>query len=342
MAKTLEEVAKLAGVSRSTVSRVVNDQPNVRPEVRQRVQEVVEETGYQPNVAARSLASQHSNMVGLVIPRTVHTLFTDPYFPRLTQGVAQACNEHDYTLSLFIEYDEQTLFSHITREGLMDGLVVQTATTGSRLIPKLAEANMPFIVLGRPHNDLPNVSYLDVDNVAGAHNAVTHLMRLGRQRIATITGALDTTAGIDRLAGYRDALLERGRSVDDGLIVEGDFTEAGGFEAAQRLLNREPDAIFTASDAMAYGALRAVREAGWSVPSDVALVGFDDLAFPSVDPSFLTTVRQPIRRFGYKAVETVLDIIEHGPNPPRRIIMSTELVVRASCGAKRTHAWTFE
>jgi len=334
MARTLEEVAKLAGVSRSTVSRVVNNQPNVRPEVRLRVQQVVDQTGYQPNVAARSLASQRSNMIGLVIPRSVHTLFTDPYFPRLTQGVVEASNHHGLTLSLFVEYDEQTLFPQVTREGLMDGLVVQTATVGNELVTRLSETSMPFIVVGRPHEAV-DVSFIDVDNVAGAYNAVTHLIRLGYARIATITGALDTTAGIDRYTGYCEALLERGHSLDDALIAESDFTEAGGYEAVRRVLAQEPDAIFAASDAMAYGALRALREAGLSVPNDVALAGFDDLPLPGTDPSFLTTVRQPIRRFGSKAVEMLLDIIEHGPNPPRRIIMSTDLVVRVSCGAQQ-------
>jgi LacI family transcriptional regulator len=333
MAKTLEEIAKLAEVSRSTASRVVNGHPSVRPEVRQRVQKVIAETGYQPNTAARSLAAQRSKVIGLAISRSMHALFTDPYFPPFTQGVVQACNHYNYTMCLFVEYDERTLLPRITRQGLLDGLVVQVASARSDLLAKLSAGDMPFVVAGRPHNS-PNVSYVDVDNVAGAYNAVTHLTRLGRKRIGTITGPLEMTVGIDRLEGYRKAILERGLPLDKGLIGEDDFTEMGGYRATQRLLAEKPDAIFAASDAMAYGALRALREAGLSVPHDVALVGFDDVPREGIDPTFLTTVRQPVIGFGFKAVEILLDIMEHGPQPPRRILMSTELVVRASCGAK--------
>ena len=334
MAKTLEEIAKLAEVSRSTASRVVNKHPNVRPEVRQRVQKIIEETGYQPNAAARSLAFQRSNVIGLAIPRSVHALFTDPYFPPLTQGIVQACNQYGYTLSLFIEFDEQTLFPRITRQGLLAGLVVQAATIRSELIDKLASVEIPFVVAGRPHN-APNASYVDVDNIAGAYNAITHLIRLGHKRIGAITGPLDMTVGLDRLEGYRKAILERGLTLDEALISEGDFTETGGYYAMQRLLGKKPNAIFAASDAMAYGALRALREAGLAVPHNVALVGFDDVPCAGTDPAFLTTVRQPIVSFGFKAVEILLDIMEHGAQPPRRILMPTELVVRASCGAQQ-------
>ena len=175
----LEEIARLAGVSRSTVSRVVNDHPSVRPAVRERVQRIIAETGFQPNAAARSLASQRSYMLGLVIPRTVHTVFTDPYFPRLTQGVAQACNDHDYTLSLFIESDDIKLYPRLSRTGLMDGVVVQASAADDGLIPRLVANGLPMVVAGRP-SQREGVSFVDVDNVKGSCTAVAHLVGLGR------------------------------------------------------------------------------------------------------------------------------------------------------------------
>jgi LacI family transcriptional regulator len=156
---------------------------------------------------------------------------------------------------------------------------------------------------------------------------------LGRQRIATITGPLNTTAGEDRAAGYRNALNQRGLTVDERLVVEGDFTEAGGYFAARRLLDCVPDAVFAASDIMAQGAMRALHERGLRIPEDVAVVGFDDLRPSSRSNPSLTTMRQPIRRLGIKLVETLLDIVENGNRPPRRVIFDTELVIRDSCGS---------
>ena len=328
----LEEIARLAGVSRSTVSRVVNDHPSVRPAVRERVQRIIAETGFQPNAAARSLASQRAYMVGLVIPRTVHTVFTDPYFPRLTQGVAQACNEHDYTLSLFIENDDIKLFPRLSRTGLMDGVVVQASSVDDGLIPKLLATGLPLVVAGRP-SQAEGVSFVDVDNVKGSFSAVTHLVRLGHTAVATITGPLNTNVGADRLAGYRRALQERGVPVDEALIAAGDFTEQGGYYAMRRLLAQRPTAVFAASDVMARGAIRAIAEAVLAVPRDVAVVGYDDLPPATMTSPLLTTVRQPIRRLGAKAVETLLDVIAFGAEPARRIIFDTELVIRESCGA---------
>jgi LacI family transcriptional regulator len=333
---TLEDIADKAGVSRSTVSRVINNKPNVRAEVRQRVLQIIEETGYEPHAAARSLASHRSRLIGLVIPRTVHTVFTDPYFPRLTMGIAQACNQYDYTLSLFLlhtEDEERKLFPRIARPGLLDGAIVQVGQMSDELICRFAATDLPFVVAGRPVNT-PEASYVDVDNVSGSFNAVSHLIHLGHSRIGTITGPLDTTAGQDRYEGYRRALQRRGLALNENLIAEGDYTETGAYYAMQRLLAQKPDAVFTASDAMALGALRAIREANLSVPEDIAVVSFDDLPPATTVNPPLTTVRQPVRRMGLKLMETLLDIIENGSHPPRRIVFDTELIIRGSCGSK--------
>jgi LacI family transcriptional regulator len=334
---TLEDVARKAGVSRSTVSRVVNKHPNVRDDVRERVLAVIKKTGYHPNAAARSLVSQRSEVLGLVLPRSVQSFFADPYFPRLTQGIAQACNQNNYTLALFLfgtKEDEERLYPRISRRGLLDGIIVQSAQMGEELILRLAQENIPLVMQGRPAH-VANVSYVDVDNVTAAHMAVSHLLGLGYQRVGTITGPLDTTVGLDRLEGYRKALTERGMEVDDNLIVEADFTEVSGYQALQRLLPARPRAVFVASDTMALGAMRAIREAGLKVPNDVAIVGFDDLPPAIMIEPPLTTVRQPVHQLGMTAVATLLDIIENGVEPTRRIILNTELIVRDSCGASQ-------
>ncbi len=334
---TLEDIAKQAGVSRSTVSRVVNNHPNVRSSVRKRVREVIQNTGYQPNAAARTLASQRSWMLGLVLPRNVSSVFTDPYFPRLIQGIAQACNQYNYTLGLFLvgtKEDEDTIFPRVSRKGLLDGILVQSGQIGDHLIDRLVNTKIPLVVIGRPFHTT-DVSYIDVDNVNSAYSAVCHLIRLGYKHIGTIAGPGNSTVSLDRKEGYQKALIEWGHDLDESLIAEGDFTEAGGYSAMQKLLPARPDAIFAASDIMAIGAMRAVREAGPSIPDDIAFVGFDDLPLTSFPNPQLTTIRQPVLQFGFKAVEILINLIENGIRPTQQIIMNTELIVRESCGASR-------
>jgi LacI family transcriptional regulator len=332
---TLEDIARLSGVSRSTVSRVVNDHPSVSEPVRQRVQKVIRETGYHPHQAARSLASHRSHILGLVIPRSIQSFFADPYFPRLTQGVAQACNDYNYTLSLFLFHtkeDEQRLFPRLSRPGLLDGIIIQSTYADDRLFDQLSQSEISFIVAGRPPH-VPGASYVDVDNLSGAYTAVRHLTYLGFRKIATITGSIGSSAGLDRLQGYRRALSESNIEYDEDLVAVGDFSQNSGYYNAKKLLLHEPEAIFVASDMMAFGAMRAISENGMKIPDDIALVGYDDLPIALQTNPPLTTIRQPIRRMGIKLVETLLDVIENGAAPPRKVIFDTELIIRETCGS---------
>jgi LacI family transcriptional regulator len=336
---TLEDIARETGVSRSTVSRVINNQPNVSDEVRKKVQDVIQRTNYQPHAAARALASQHTSNIGLILPQTVSFFFTDPFYPHLTKGIAQACNQHDYTLAFFLVgsvEDEERIFPRVCRQGMLDGVLVQSGQHGDQeIIGRLVDAGMPFVVLGRPFRH-DNVTYIDIDNINASYHATSHLIRQGRTRIGTISGPLQSTVGLDRLEGYRKALQDRGMVIDEKLIVQGDFTEEGGYYAMKQLLAANPDAVFAASDMMAFGAIRATREASLHVPEDIAFVGFDDLPMASLSNIQLTTIRQPVVQFGAQAVETLIDQIENGNTSPHRIIMDTELIIRESCGANYT------
>ena len=305
---TLEDIARQAGVSRSTVSRVVNDSPNVSEDVRQRVLGVIQQTGYQPHAAARALASQRSGTIGLVLPHSVSFVFTDPYFSHLTKGIAQACNQYGLCLALFLvatKEDEQTIFPRLSRKGFLDGVIVQSGHDGEQwMIGGFVDANIPMVVAGRPFRS-DNVSYVDANNVNAAYGAVSHLIRLGRQRIAIISGPMTSTVGIDRREGYLKALRKEVRPEERSLMAEGDFSEASGRHAMRQLLNARPDAVFAASDMMAIGAMRAAREAGCRIPDDIAVVGFDDLPVATLSDIQLTTVRQPVEQFGAKSVEVL-------------------------------------
>ncbi len=331
---TLDEIAERAQVSRTTASRVLNNQPHVRPEVRDRVLQVIAETDYHPNPVARSLASQRSGIIGLVLPRSTEDFFTDPYFPRLAQGVAHGCNQYDYILSLFLlktHADEAKMLNRIAFGGLFDGLIVQAGDADDTFVASLSKLDIPFVVAGRVMDPI-EVNYVDIDNEAAAFNIVMHLLHLGYKRIASITGPLNTTAGMDRYHGYLKALQSRDITTNPAMIVEGDFSEMSGFYAMQRILPFRPDAIFVASDTMALGALRAIRQAGLAVPGDIAMVSFDDLPPATMAEPALTTVRQPIRRLGIKAVEVLLEVMENRTPTPQQVILNTELVIRQSCG----------
>ena len=335
---TLEDIGKLAGVSRSTVSRVINDQPHTSPAVRQRVEQVIRETGYQPNSAARSLASSQSRILGLVMPSILQSAFADPYYALVIQAISHACYQHDYTPSLFLfqNADEEARMSQrLVNSGLIDGLIVTADTIDSQFVHMIQPYDIPFVQIGRPLREAAAcVSYVDVDNEAGAYLAVSHLIQQGYRRVGQIA-TMHNTAGYDRDAGYRRAMDDRGLPVDESLVALSSFSEAGGYRAMNALLAQEPDAVFAQSDSIALGAIRAIRDGGLQVPDDIAVVGFDDMPLAESASPPLTTVRQPIARAGQQAVETLLDIIHTTPQPARHIILPVELVIRASSGAVR-------
>lgn len=267
---TLEKIAELAGVSRSTASRVVRNQGSVSKSARDKVLAVIEETGFQPNAAARSLAGHRTNIIGFVISEVSRYVFNDPYFGRLIEGVTQAANEFDQTLTVFLIHEEQDapkMTARITQNQLVDGIVISNTVKDNPIIPRLIESELPFVVVGRHEN--PSVSYIDADNTGGAYTAVSHLMRVGYKRIGTLTGTMSNYSAIDRLQGYINAHEMRNRPVLDNLIYEGEFTKTSGYDGTRYLLREGVDAIFAASDAIAVGAMQAIQEAGLRIPEDI-------------------------------------------------------------------------
>ena len=226
------------------------------------------------------------------------------------------------------------IFSRVLRKGLLDGILVQSGEFGDLLIDDLCKSEIPLVIAGRPF-DSKDVSYIDINNVKAAHEAVTHLINQGHQRIGTIAGAPDNTVSIDRLNGYKKALEDAGIPVDESLIVKGDYSEVCGYQSMQKLLPANPDAVFAASDAMAIGAIRAVQDVGLHVPDDIAFVGFDDLPLATMPNIQLTTVRQPVFEFGYTAIEMLIELIEKGSTDPKQLILETELIIRDSCGSSK-------
>jgi LacI family transcriptional regulator len=328
---TLEEIAKLSGVSRSTVSRVVNGHERVREETRKKVQSVIDELNFQPNIAARSLAAGKTGIMGLVIPAGVSALFSDPYFPQLIQGISSACNKRDYSMMLWVDEPNYRLrtIRQLLYSGLLDGVIISSMLMDDPIIKSLYERHMPFVLIGR-HPEL-DVNYIDVNNQAAAYKATSFLIDCGYSRMATITGPINMIAGYDRYQGYCTALDQHGFELNDSLIAEGDFTEAGGYDAMKQLIPQKPDSVFIANDTMAMGALRALHEAGLRVPDDIGIVGFDDSPIASHATPPLTTMRQSPYDMGSIAVNTLIEIIKNPGRSPQQIVLESELVIRESC-----------
>ncbi len=335
---TLEEVASRAGVSRATVSRVVNGSPKVSPDVRRAVEAAVTELGYVPNRAARSLVTRRNGSIGVVITEPPDRLFNDPFFPRLLRGISAALSARDLQLVLLMPEnpaDTDRTADYIAA-GHVDGTLLVSLHGEDPLPDRLARAGIPFVVGGRPLRTTA-ASFVDVDNRGGARSAVEHLLTSGRRNVATITGPTDMGAGVDRLAGYREALGDAGITVDPSLEATGDFTQEGGAAAMERLLAARPDidAVFAASDLMAAGAMAVLESAGRRIPQDVAVVGYDDSPVASSVRPRLTSVRQPIEEMGHEMARLLVDAVDGTDPVQRRVILATELVRRASSAGRR-------
>lgn len=333
---TSRDVARLAGVSRTTVSLVLNNTPNagISPETRRRVLEAARQLNYHPNAAARSLVSQRAMTLGLVLCQSPEQVFADLFLPQVLQGISTVTQPAGYRILLETVTDAQDNgYAALAHEKRIDGFILSGPRSDDQALLTLHAEGFPIVLLGQlPGTDIP---FVDVDTVQAAYSAVEHLIALGHRRIALITNApLDYTASQARLEGYRRALKDHGLPFDPDLVAYGAFREETGQRAMTHLLSRHPlpTAVFAASDAIALGAMVAIRRQGLHIPDDIALVGFDDVPLAGYVNPPLTTVRLPAYDLGKQAARLLVDLVE-GHNPQAtQVLLETTLVVRASCG----------
>ena len=326
---TIEDVAAEAGVSRGTVSRVLNGGQNVSADALAAVDAAIRKTGYVVNLHARAMVTQRSGTVAFVLSEPQERFFTDPNFNVLLRACTQALADHDIALLLAIAGtpDEQKRVLRFLGGGHVDGALLVSTHTGDPFVGQVLNLGLPIVACGQPIGHERTLPYVGVDELDGARQMVAHLLASGRRTVATITGPLDTPGGVKRLAGWRETT-----GGDDTLVANGDYSRESGEAAMKELLARRPDvdAVFVASDLMAVGALDALRQAGRRVPEDVAVAGFDDSPVAAGATPPLTTMRQPFKRISAEMVRLLLARIEG--EPPASVILPTELVERASTG----------
>ncbi len=332
-APTLEEVAAHAGVSRATASRALRGASNVSDQAREQVLAAAQAIAYTPNLAARSLVTGRSGSVAFVIDESEERMFSDPFFLGMLRSAHKAVAGAGLQLvfTVMSSQEDHDRFVSYAAGGHVDGVLLVSLHGRDELPRQLEELGVPTVLSGRPPRQAPGLYYVDADNIGGGRLATEHLLNSGRRAVATITGPLDMGAGQDRLSGFRQALAQAGVAPDEGLVAEGEFTAASGFEVMSELIRRRPDVdgLFAASDLIAVGAIRAIHASGRRIPEDVAIVGFDDIpGAAELDPP-LTTVRQPVAELGAEMTRLLLDRIEGAEPTPGRVL-PVELVVRRS------------
>ena len=328
---TSHDVAELAGVSRTTVSFVLNDvsTAQISEQTKQRVLDAAEHLSYRPHAAARSLATQQTHTIGLVLYQSADRIVGDAFLTKVVRGLAEASQQRGFRLLLhpFEDITKSEAYLSLVLENRIDGLIVSGPRSDDGQLPQLCQEGFPIVLLGQLR-DL-DVHFVDVDNTAAARSAVDHLIGLGHVRIGLITNApLEYTASEDRWLGYRLALAEARLPYDESIVK---------YDAMKELLASPlpPTATFVASDEVAIGALAALHEDGRSVPRDMAIVGFDDISIARDLVPPLTTIRRPAYQQGLKAAEMLIDTIEGAEPADRGLLLDTELVIRESCGSNR-------
>jgi len=329
---TIKDIARLAQVSHTTVSRVLNNKPGVRQATKDRILNLVRELNYQPNLVARSLVMKRSRTLGMVI-----TSIRNPFYLELAQGIEHTARSLGYSVFLcctnFDLSREEEHVKELRRKGV-DGIILSSAHVKDPYVAALVEEGFPLVLVNRRivEPDLSGkMDYIGVDNVRGAEMAVEHLLQMGRYPIGIITGIKESSVTLERLEGVRTALEKHGLAVDDSFFFEGDYLKGSGYEGARYFLSRTdpPNAIFAFNDYMALGVYDALLKRKVKVPEDISVIGFNDIEFASSDMVSLSTISQKKHVLGSMAVRRLIDRIE-GAAPGMQQILEPELIVRRS------------
>lgn len=329
---TIVDIARESGVSLSTVSRVLNGYEFVKESTRQRVLETAERLGYVANLTARSLAGGRSQIIGVLVPG-----LDNSYIGEILRGIDEELAHVHYDVMLYTTHryrDKEAYYVKAITNSLIDGLLVLVPLIPDEYLNALPRADFPHVMIDQADARSDSVV---ATNWQGAYDATRYLIELGHRRIGFITGQMQLSSAIERLEGYKNALIDHNIPVDHALIVNGDFQPKSGYAAAHQLLKLPslPTAIFASNDLEAFGAIDALREHGLRIPDDVSIIGFDDIPHALMTYPKLTTVRQPLVQMGRMAVRLLLEQLDNPGRPPRCVTLATSLVIRDSCVPSR-------
>ena len=337
MSVNIKDVAKLANVSISTVSRVINNAPNLKPETRKAVEDAIKKLNYIPNRVAQNLGGKYFNSIGVLSTRSSNQAFDNPYFSIALQSISQVCENYNHEIMLnFSSNEKQELEKCLSMINgkVVKGFILLSSRLNHVLVEKLIELNFPFVVIGKVLNEeLANKVYtVDTDNLKDSKEAVNYLISLNHRTIGCIHAPLKYVVSKERLDGYIEAHKENNLPVNYSLVADGGYTINDAYEATKKILNGpvRPTAIFATDDIKGFGVFKALNEAGLRIPEDISLIGHNNYDIAELIQPPLTTIDVPIQQLGTIAAEILFDLI-NGKQPQKRTILETKLIIRKSC-----------
>ncbi|WP_088103264.1 LacI family DNA-binding transcriptional regulator [Halalkalibacter urbisdiaboli] len=334
---TIKDVAKLANVAPSTVSRVIANSSKISEKTKERVRAAMQELGYHPNFNARSLANNTTKTLGIVMPNSAKVAFQNPFFPEVIRGITAKAHQENYGLYLSTGQTEEEILDEVMEMVYghrVDGIILLYSRIGDKVMPFLLEKEFPFVLIGRPYDiDESLVTYVNNDNYKATKTVTEYLLLLGHEKIGFIGGSLDFVLTLDHLQGYKDALEKANITVRDEFIVHQSEVKEGGQDAIIELmsLNQRPTALVVTDDIMSFGVLRMLDEMGVKVPEDLSLVSFNNVMISEFSSPPMTTVDIHIYDLGFRATELLISDVLHPEQAKRKEIISHKLIKRQTC-----------
>lgn len=340
MPVTIKDVAKAANVAPSTVSRVIANSSRISEETKKRVRDVMKELGYHPNFIARSLASQSTQAIGIVLPSSGNLAFQNPFFSEVLRGISEGVNQKHYALQLTTGKTDKEIYDDVVRmvQGRrVDGIILLYSKANDRIINYLRDLQFPFVLIGKPYTDTEKITHVDNDNISAAKEGTEYLLNLGHHYIGFIGGSKELMVTADRLQGYKLALETANIPIREEYIIHEEFLLKGGQQAVEELmsLKNPPTALLVVDDLMSLESLRTVYAMGLTIPDNLSIVSFNNALFAELSNPPLTSIDINIFDLGIEAVKNLIEKIENPKDPTKRIIIPHRLIKRSSCGQKQ-------